>query len=109
MTTTPEAEPAVLVGLRLRVDLADGTAHVAHVINPDRIRFDLTRQREGWPAFSDAPFMSLTFFAWAALKRQGAPVGTWESFSTAECLDVTDISKAEDAVHPSPTDPGLAS
>lgn len=110
MTTAP----TVLPGLHLRVDLADGSHADVRVINPDRIRFDLTRQREGWPSFGDAPFIGLTFLAWAALRRadqtEGTErAGTWEQFSGERCLDVTELAGVDSDVRPTPPAPAAGS
>ena len=41
------------------------------VINPDRIRWDMTRAKQKWPSFEEAPFLGTTFLAWSAMKREG--------------------------------------
>jgi hypothetical protein len=103
VSTTPD--PTALPGLAVRVTLADGGTHDLRVVNPDRIRYDLTRQREKWPAFREAPFIGMTFLAWAALTRTAgrAVAGTWEEFSAERCVDVTDLTAAggADDAHPS--------
>lgn len=56
---------------RLRVQLDDGTEHDVQTMNPDAIRFDVTRGRKGWPDSKDAPLLWATFLAWAAMRREG--------------------------------------
>ena len=56
---------------RLRVVLADGTDREVQCTNADMVRFDLTRSKQKWPGAQDAPFLWLTFVAWAALRRTG--------------------------------------
>lgn len=66
--------------------------------NADMVLWDLTRpkQRPVWPTFQEAPFLWLTFLAWAAARRTGAiPTDmTFERWRD-EVLDV-DASGDED-------------
>lgn len=39
--------------------------------NRDRVRFDLTRNRKGWPSSSDAPMLWVTVCAYFAVQRAG--------------------------------------
>ena len=52
------------------VTYISGTSDTTNIITPDQVRFDMHRDLMGWPAFADAPFLGLAFWAWAALKRQ---------------------------------------
>lgn len=56
-------------------------------INADLLRWDRTRNAKKWPGPDDAPFLWLTFLAWAALKRQGDIDMSLEDFET-QCLSV---------------------
>lgn len=60
----------------------------AEIRNPDRVRWDMTAAKHGWPSFQDSPFLGMTFLAWAALKRTGEYVGTWEQFRDDDCMDI---------------------
>lgn len=88
MADTPD-----LTSPRLRVATADGSTFEVQTLNPDLIRFDMTRARHGWPDAQGAPFVWLTFIAWAALKREGQiPADlTWETFSEVVCIDVQTV------------------
>lgn len=85
---------------RLRVVLADGTDREVQCTNADMVRFDLTRSKQKWPGPQDAPFLWLTFIAWAALRRTGAIEQTvgYEAFadSTLEIENLTDDESADD-------------
>jgi hypothetical protein len=64
--------------------------------NADMVLWDLTRprQRPAWPTFQDAPFLWLTFLAWAAARRMGAiePGYTFERWRD----EVLDVSSADE-------------
>lgn len=69
---------------RLRVVLGDDSTVEVQTSNADLVRWDMTRAKQRWPSDPrDAPFLWLTFLAWAALKRtQTIPADTtWEAFS----------------------------
>lgn len=66
------------------------------IINPDRIRWDMTRSKQKWPSFSDAPFLGTTFLAWAAMKREGLYSDTFESFRDRDALDIESWDDADD-------------
>lgn len=90
---------------RLRVLLDDGSTVQAQTNNADLIRWDMTRAKHKWPGVSDAPFLWLTFIAWAALRRTKAidPGMTWEAFSES-AVQVEDLTEYDaegvDAVDP---------
>jgi hypothetical protein len=74
--------------------------------NPDLVLWDMTRGRHKWPKFDEAPFLWLTFIAWAAAKRTGAVDLTWEGWQ-AEVADAEALEAGTgDAGRP--TDPGPA-
>ena len=100
---------------RLRVVLGDGTDREVQCTNADMVRFDLTRAKQRWPGAQDAPFLWLTFVAWAALRRTGEIEQTlgYEAFadSTLAIENLTDDESADDierdAVGPTREDPAL--
>lgn len=83
------------MALTLQIELAQGDILAETVLNPDRVRWDMAATRNGWPSFDKAPFLGLTYLAWAALKRQGRYTGTWDDFKDRDCIDV---QSAEDEV-----------
>src|SRR5215471_1380438 len=94
----------------VKVTMADGAVHDVQTANPDLVRFDMTRGRMHWPDAREAPFLWLTFVAWAALKREHALPDdmTWETFSETECvgIDALNVVTAPGEVGPaSPTLP----
>jgi hypothetical protein len=97
MADTPE-----LTSPRLVVTSVDGGTFEVQTLNPDLIRFDMTRSRHGWPDAQAAPFLWLTFIAWAALKREGAIPSdlTWETFSETMCIDVRTADDGEEVARP---------
>lgn len=109
-TDNPADTAVVLPGIALRLIMADTSTHDVRVVNPDRIRYDLTRQREGWPKFTDAGFLGLTFLGWAALTRTAGKdvAGTWEKFAHELCLDVVDVTATDGGDDTHPSRPALA-
>lgn len=95
---------------RLVVTTVDGGSFEVQTLNPDLIRFDMTRAKHGWPDAQTAPFLWLTFIAWAALKREGAIPAelTWETFSGETCIGVTSVDRDEDSRQGFPTIEGHA-
>jgi hypothetical protein len=77
--------------------------------NADLVLWDRTRFRHKWPTVTDAPFLWLTFIAWAAARRTGAipenlKYETWE----AEVLAVeTEEDEEDEAGRPFPEGPDL--
>lgn len=76
------------MALKLKIELAQGDVFEESVLNPDRVRWDMAATRNGWPTFEKAPFLGLTYLAWAALKREGHYTGTWDEFKDRDCIDV---------------------
>jgi len=94
----------------VRVTLADGTQYDVQCANPDLVRFDMTRGRMHWPEMREAPFLWLTFVAWAASKREHLiPEDvTWEAFNETDCVGIEALNVDVSEVGPaSPTQPGL--
>ncbi|AVJ48761.1 hypothetical protein SEA_SALLYSPECIAL_13 [Gordonia phage SallySpecial] len=90
--------------MKIIVTLADSIAAEpleVDATNPDRVRWDMTAAKHKWPAFTEAPFLGLTFLAWAAMRRTGQYTGTFEQFSETDCVDVT--APEEDEAEPDPT------
>lgn len=76
------------MSLKLDVTLANGEQHEATILNPDRVRWDMAATRNGWPTFEKAPFLGMTYLAWASLKRENKYSGTWDEFKESDCLEV---------------------
>lgn len=93
---------------RVRV-VRDGLDDVEiQTTNADLVLWDRTRFKHKWPNVSDAPFLWLTFIAWAAARRTGAITTdtryeTWES----TVLEVEALTDEEDE-EGTPTPPDLA-
>lgn len=66
------------------------------IINPDRIKWDMTRSKQKWPSFEDAPFLGTTFLAWAAMKREGLYTDTFENFRDRDALEVESWDDTDD-------------
>lgn len=70
------------------------------IINPDRIKWDMTRPKQKWPSFEDAPFLGTTFLAWAAMRREGLYTNTFENFQNdaieVESWDDSDNDAADE-------------
>lgn len=71
-----------LTTLHLYVVMDDGAEFTVQTRNPDMIRWDRTRSAKKWPAFQDAPFLGMTFIAWAALTREAQLAIPWEEFES---------------------------
>lgn len=76
------------MALKLNVELDGGESYEVAVLNPDRVRWDMAATRNGWPAFDKAPFLGMTYLAWAGLKREGKYTGTWDDFKDRDCIQV---------------------
>lgn len=76
------------MALKLNVELAGGESYELAVLNPDRVRWDMAATRNGWPTFDKAPFLGMTYLAWASLKREGKYTGTWDDFKDRDCIEV---------------------
>lgn len=72
---------AVLTTTAVTVTTMTGQTHTVTILNPDLIRWELTRERQQWPTAQAAPQLWLTYVTWAALTRtrelDGEP---WEAF-----------------------------
>ena len=76
--------------------------------NQDLVLWDRTRIKHKWPSFEDAPFLWMTFIAWAGARRSGliAIDTTYESWER----DVisADASDSEDADNGAPFPEGIS-
>lgn len=85
------------MALNVTVTLKDKADPIdVKILNPDRVRWDMTAQKHNWPAFQDAPFLGTTFLAWAALRRENLYAGTFEEFRDRDALDVESWDDTED-------------
>lgn len=90
MSDTPE-----LSSPRVRVVMSDGSTMDVQCLNPDLLRYDMTRSKHGWATAQQAPMLWLTFIAWAALRREKLlpdDIG-WELFSTERCISVQPLDE----------------
>ena len=83
---------------------------IIQTANPDLVLWDRTRIKHKWPGFQDAPFLWLTFIAWAAARRTGAIPNdyryeVWES-EVLQVVDTTQDDTTEDDELGRPTLPG---
>lgn len=76
---------------------SDETAVELQTTNSDLVRWDRTRTRHKWPTIEDAPFLWLTFIAWAAARRSKVigPDVTYEAWE-ADVLEVASLSDEDD-------------
>lgn len=83
---------------RLRVVMEDASTWEVQTYNPDLISWDRTRAKHGWPTMDKAPFLWMTFLAWAASRREGRVPRetTWEVFEKT-CLEVGTVTTDDDA------------
>lgn len=73
----------------------DVTHEEISVINPDRVRWDMTAHKQKWPSFQDAPFLGTTFLAWSALRRLDLYSENFETFQNKDCLEVDIVEDEE--------------
>lgn len=86
--------------MKITVTLRDQQPVDVEAENPDRVRWDMTAAQKKWPSLGDAPFLGVTFMAWAAMRRLGLYSGTFEQFWEHDCVDTK--AEAEDD-EPDPT------
>jgi hypothetical protein len=93
----------------VRVLRGDGSQLDIQTGNPDLVLWDMTRAKHKWPKFDEAPFLWLTFLAWAAARRSGSINGetTWEVW-LADTVDVAAIDDDGDDDAGRPTQPVAA-
>lgn len=85
-----------------KVELDDGSMYEALVDQRDYRRYDLTRQRHGWPLPTEAPFLLQGFVIAAALIRQGDVEESDPAVLMNRVVTVTDLGE----VPITPTDAG---
>lgn len=78
----------------LTVNLSDGTQHVAKIENPDMCRLEIVGGRNGF-TLEEQRIVSMTYLAWANLKRNELYAGTWDEFREHDCVGF-DIADDED-------------
>lgn len=85
-------QPVKMTSPHVRVTRKDGSQLELQTANPDLVLWDMTRNKHKWPKFDEAPFLWLTFLAWACARRTGEieQTLTWETW-LAETLDVSAI------------------
>lgn len=77
------------MSLFVTVTLKDNPEPIeAEIINPDRVRWDMTAHKHKWPSFQEAPFLGMTFLAWASLRRTDRYAGTFEQFRDEDCYNL---------------------
>ncbi|WP_144267679.1 hypothetical protein [Leifsonia xyli] len=54
----------------------------------DAARYEIARDRAGWPALDDAPLFAMAFMAWSAIKRDPAAPGVLKTPTVDAFLDV---------------------
>ena len=72
----------------------DEKALEVQTTNADLVLWDRTRIKHKWPKFDEAPFLWMTFLAWAACRRSGLipPDTTYEAWEA----DVLEVSSDDD-------------
>lgn len=85
----------------LTVNMSDGAQHVAKIENPDMCRLEIVGGRNGF-TLEDQRIVSMTYLAWANLKRNELYAGSWDEFREHDCVGF-DI--AEDDEEDEDTDP----
>lgn len=88
--------------MQLTVEMQDGTVHKElRVLNPSLVAYDRSRSKRDWPHPKEGPVFWLTFLAWHTLKAQQKYDGTFEQFSSTDCIDIDDGEDEDD--EPDPT------
>lgn len=105
--------------VKVGIQLADGREWPELTINNHAlVEWDLTRGKNGWPAFKDAPMLWLTFLAWQQLVDQGEyprtvdnpagpkakPLLSFGQFREVDCVAIADES-ADELNEPQQVDP----
>lgn len=78
----------------LTVNMSDGTSHEVQIENPDMCRLELVGSKNGF-TLEDQKITSLTYMAFANLKRHKLYEGNWENFRENDCIGF-DINDDED-------------
>jgi hypothetical protein len=89
------------------VELADGRRFDLESLNVDQLAYETTRRNRKWPMITESGVgMWWTFLAWSAAKRTGVYDGTWEAWSTSDCVDIDNTdADADDGVDGVAVDP----
>jgi hypothetical protein len=91
--------------LNVHAELVDGRVLEAKTALKDYILYETTakRQKPPWGGISDNPSLWEAFVSWAALRRTGQYMDSFENFQNE--ADVVDAS-ADEPVDPTQSDPG---
>lgn len=88
--------------------MADGPTYDPLVVtNRARVEWDFTRNKNNWPGPAEAPFLWITFLAWATLVHRGDYPETvdgkpsFKRFRDVDCLYIE--KKADEADEADPT------
>jgi hypothetical protein len=93
---TGGAEAAKLPGHYCTVILAgDPTTYTVRVTNREYVAWDMTAPKHKWGTAQQAPFLSATFMAYAAGKREGLWSMSFDAFRE-RAEDVSSINEDED-------------
>lgn len=89
---------------RVLVEQEDGqlAEFTVQTDNRDAIRYDLLRERKGWPGMKDAPMLWMSVLCWHAIKRSGGTSDDVEKYLD-RIVEVQPIT--EDGDPADPTDP----
>lgn len=82
--------------LNVTVTLTNAEPVTVPVLNPDRVRWDMTAAKHSWPEFAKAPFLGTTFLAWAAMRREGLYTDSFENFRDRDALEIESSSDNAD-------------
>ncbi len=66
--------------LNVHVEMENGDVFDVSTKTADYLLYEETAKRHKWGGISDNPAKWEAFLAWAALRRLGKYVGTWEAF-----------------------------
>ena len=90
----------------LLVTLADGSEHEAKIENPDMCRLELVGGRNGF-SMDDQKITSMTYLAYANLKRNEVYTDKWEKFREHDCvgIDYPDPDEDDDDTDRTISDP----
>lgn len=90
--------------MKLTVTLNNGEQHSVEPNNIDRLKWDLNRQKQGWPSMEEAPFIGMTFLAWSAMRRANLYTASWKDFSESDCIEL-DYEETDENPKPTREDP----
>lgn len=80
---------------KFTVTMSDGAEHFVQVENPDMCRLEIIGGRNGF-TLDDQKIVSMTYLAFANMKRHGVYTGTWDEFKDSDCLGFDALDEDED-------------